>query len=549
MASRAAPVKFFACFLTFHITGVGALYAQPPRHDPVVHLRKAQTTSIKTAFESLALQGRVTFVIEGLPLQSNTDNFKKLDANDLPKPLSNAVRELAAALDYDADRQGNVYLLRKRFTAPEDIPAVTLEESLLLFQDLLRVLAPLSPQVPAPRARMRDPLVGDFMVSLSPEQLRAMETKTLRVADLNVQQRESVGRIARYFYVQQAEDAVKLAYREARKITDPKTVFGWFGEGDSRVFGYEGPAMVSGDPLFRPMRLPRANPKEDIPTPRAGKTLFADGARDWSTLEKVLEPFLHGATASPQIRVDRALASKPILVVGEIATPMGVAQAIADIYGLRLKKEKEGFFLLTRRLWRTPSRLADLPGAVRPILPPPLIRAMHYEIVEQINARASARWKEHTTSSQPGESQKPKVLTQQERDQQKIEAEERMAQFSRYSTAPATMQGAAVRQLLASLEPKLKADPEGKVRLSDFSESERNTLAIYVIGQALAAMRQIASQELPLYIQQFDALYLTGGVYLDKQGKRKFKLSLEVPHPDGKRLIQTAALGNVSYPN
>jgi hypothetical protein len=147
---------------------------------------RAQTPAPPDDFASLlgALSARyhIAFVAEAEPLHPTAPPEKMANvrqAFESGTSPEKAVEEVADAFDYEAERAaGDLFLLRKRYSDPADLPFLTFDEVHYDLATLLRSLAPLLPATPdirGPGTLNPGPyLVKRFAETLSPEQVAAM---------------------------------------------------------------------------------------------------------------------------------------------------------------------------------------------------------------------------------------------------------------------------------------------------------------------------------------------------------------------------------------
>lgn len=183
----ASPARILFLSLTFLVltflsfAGMAAAGAQQRKSPavaaggPKVRLSSAQAASFEKALNMLAAQGKVAFVAEGLPLRATLPPDKAAElAASSSTPLAAVVEKLALAYDYDATRQGDVFVLKKRYTDPHDLPGLTLEECQLSLQDVVRVLNGFSPPVKRGANDPTGEVAWGVIASLSAQQMDAM---------------------------------------------------------------------------------------------------------------------------------------------------------------------------------------------------------------------------------------------------------------------------------------------------------------------------------------------------------------------------------------
>lgn len=506
----------------------------------------------------LAAQAGVAFVAEGEPLSPVLSGMKAQDLPSGTATLSATVAKLAAAYDYRAERRGNVFVLKKRYTDPKDLPGVTLEECRLSMRDALHLLAPFSPGFTSP-APSQDPRIKWLIASLTAEQLRAMADRPrgLPVAVLDARQQAQIWRFALHIYVQYPERDAKAALAQLDCVLDPKTTFGWGDQDGQRVFGYEGPLATARGPRvsFCPLldqgtsavagpdgtlRLSLTNPPDagatDSPVPLPAARRAALG----TTLGAAVALLNARPGGAAKLAVDEALSAKPVTVVGaEAAPPAAVLRALADVYGLLVKEEKEeggDVLRVTRYRRRAVTDVAGLPDALRRVFPEPLVRALRVDDLDAVRAQRRDDLS-RTASKKAGETGADPPAMPLNRESglaTAIRHQERFRLQRQLGAAPDALRVAAVRLLKAGVEPRLKVAPGGRVALGALGGPERMALANALMADCLGQMRTLLGRNPPEYITRFAQTVLLGGVTKDEAEKPKFSLFLaQPPSPDG----------------
>lgn len=537
----------FSLLLLRGITAWALVPSPSPEGGPAVHLTRTQAGVFQDALKALTLQSRSAFVVEGEPLKAALPDVKLADLSGEAAPLSVVVEKLAAAYDYDAERRGNLFLLRKRYTDPNDLPGVTLEESALAVRDVLTILSRHNPRVPEKALGKPTPLLKVFMASLTPEQLRLMNESQggLPVASLSPRLQAEVRRFALHFYVQNPVEDIERALARLNKAANNRPLFYWSDTFGPPVFGFEllprsprgahflplsNPAEVwiNGGTIIR--RKPRHGagwqlPDPTVPTPDDLKSAQAPPSA--ATLAEIIAHLNLRAEGRLVLAVDAALAPKPITIMGgEAAAPVALFQAMADVYGLRVRTEKDGALTLTRRLYRPANNVTALRETVRHVFPEPFLRALKGE--------AADAWEDKRRALVEGKAGKPVTREQSETRRKQWEAYSK--QLRGTETSPGGLRVAAARRLRAFIELR-KTTPDERIALSETDPRERMAFANVLMADCLGAVGKVASRRPPGYITQFDQLYLTGGLAGVSDGKQRFGLLLSLLSPDGKNLV------------
>jgi len=528
--------------------------AQPQAPSAVVRLTGEQSRFFSTSFAALAAQAKVTLVIEGVPLpQTLSDEQMKRVPEQAP--LGEMLNALADGYDYGVEeRKGSVFVLKKRYSDPRDLPGVTREECRAALKDMLRALAPYNPHTST--NSKRDPLLGEFMTTLTDEQIRRLggvhtgtsipdplpKSQALPVASLSARQRTLVWRFITYYYVQARVQGMEAAIRKMDQLVPEESVtFRWTERGGQRAFGYQIPVTDPKAPpglvFFR--ALPDA-PSDSVPLFGFGKDTPPQEARDKremapSTLASVVASLnARRKDTEPKITVDDALAPKPVIVFGsEAASPRQILDALAAVYGLRVVTDEDGALRLSRPSFRLAATIADLPEAVRRTFPEPLLRAFHTDESERLRREVMGedlRRYQRRVAEEAGEIQTPEeAKAERERSQKRSE------QFSKVNFLPDAIQIAATQHLRALTEPKVEADPNGRLPLSALNQEVKNTLAYLIMAEEYRGLNILFHRPAPDWITHLDQMYLVGGVY-EHDGKKTFALFTAKSSPDGENV-------------
>ncbi len=505
--------------------------------DIPIQMTLPQASSFTSAFTTLAQQAHVMIVAEDQPLQTRLTSqaLTGFTLNKDGEPLSTLLPRLAAAYDYDVQPSGKVFLLKKRYTDPADLPSVTVKECALGMEEASRYAENFNPHFPND-AIDNSPTMKDLIYSLTPEQLKAMGDRKqgVPVASLTPVQQQEVQQFVLHFYVQRAVMDLPAAVCAVNQVASGNTKFGWcyFPLMNARLFGYDTPSGYQGfQILSKPNQVkervgissldlhPQPVEGEPPPTPQTAMQLtsapdptdppFAPANAPKlappvsSALVELLTRLNAHAADGLKVSVEPYLAPKRATVFGEEAvTPRQELTALADVYGLRvLTEEKEqghDRLRLTRRTAPVPLDLIALYDSVLQALPDPLIRAY------------------------------------------------RMRGAS-HSSAP--FYEAAVERIRAAVELKLQASKDNgeRVPLSALSEREGRAFATLLMLDALAALSSWVGTNPPDTITRFNDLRLRGGLY-EEGGKEKLTFGLQLPYPsDPGTLAPGIAVGGINY--
>lgn len=530
------------CALLPAAVGGGASRAQSlsSREQVIVRATQEDCRTLPGALTTIAGQAAVTFVTEGRPYKAT------LGDNDVPVfppaglPLREAVDKIAAAFDYAVERQNNTFLLRKRYTDPNDLPEVTLEECALAASDLARVLKPFDSGMKM-LGIGRNPAIEKLMKSLTPEQWTLMskgETQKgahhviqpidagLPISQLSPEQQQTVRRYALFSYTGENTDIAAQTAQDIKQIAAEGAIFVWRNVNTSRLLGYELPAADTSkeQPLFRPLSdAAVAMPGGGLRIFESPKTPPVATVQRLKTSRFTLKDALAGLAArhpgGVSLSVDDALAAKQILVVGgEKQSPPVLLRALADVYGLRVMTQENGALRLTRRSSRPISEVNQLREAVIWALPDPVIRALQVTTAAPDTGRVS-------------EGTKPKAPRKS---------------FGAMAHLARTISGAAARDLRADLVPRLSASPTGQAPLLALDPEKRTAFATMLIMDCAQSLEPVLVHPVPNVVSRINQLYITGSVYeSERDGKPWYSFFLALP--SGQKLIGGPGLFNRKY--
>ena len=565
---RAAVAALLPLAFSFASAVPGSAQAQSAAPDPRVQITPAQAATFSAAFTALAQQAHVALVAEDQPLHPalTPQEAAGLELNPNGEPLSALLSRLAAAYDYDVQPSGvtspsgTVFLLRKRYTDPADLPSVTVQECALALEETSRYAENFNPHLVLGFPD-RSPAVRDLIYSLTPAQIAAMGDihRGVPVTSLPFAQQQEVEQFLLHLYVQTAINDLpntvgainrvsatdpQFSWRAGAEITDPKFARDYIGAG-VRLFGYDA-TRADGKPLFITMSklnqikigldgviritqrqegtplpgasliaVPLATTDATDPTPTPADVPRPDPPVSSSlgdTLTRMNVQAIGPGGDGLKVTLPPYLAPKRATVFGaEAMTPRQEVAALAEVYGLRVlteDRERGHDRLRLTRLSPTPTLdMAALHDVVGQFLPDPLVRAYRMHPI-----------------------------------------------FSSFIPDSPILSGVsplviyAVRQIRTAAEPKIRASKEGKVALSALSEQEGRAFAVVLMADALDSLRGLLTADPPKELTHFSELRLSGGLSDDKDGKKRLTLLLALPFPNIPSTLQPGiGVGGINY--
>ena len=523
------------------------------------HPTAAQVGDFRKALVVLAEHGHVAFVAEGVPLHpllSPQDATKLV----MSASLDDDVKAVAKAYDYTSERRGNLFILKKCYSDPDDLPALTWAECEHSIEEMRRISDPFNPHVLRSQivkgttdgqAQPSNPLLDPLLASLTPDQLDAMHRGKLPVSSLSPEQQGLVRRLVYYLYIQEPFVALDLELSHFHRTGQEAVLIRQDLGTSKQVLGYKLP-MKAGSliPLYP---LSQFNGQEDA----FGLVLFPASMAPTGSdpTDPGLAPVqaIHAQTLADAVvdlgpvrtAVDPAIAAKPVTLAGlQNAQADEVLRALADVYGLRLSNDPTRPALMLPSA-PMPSSVEGLPSALRQTLPDPLARAMHMDITVAAIARLVELASAGTTKSPSPSNSSARLDVEETRDEQEQAMQERKKQLGVVTSKGETISEqtyhatetlkhiriTAIRKLRALVEPELLGKPQG-LPLSALGKSEHEALATVLMVDTVQALLEPLTQPMSSIATQPDRVVLRGGVSNDN-GSPTLTIELGKPMPDG----------------
>ena len=352
-------------------------------------------------------QACVSFVCEGKPFRAwkTPPPLPPLIAKwpDIGVPLDEAVGQIADAYDYEAKREGTIFLLRKRYTDARDLPDVTADELRLALRDASRAASGLPAPTVAPAgdyAAVSSPFASAFFKtlpsairsqftalpmkgsSLSREAMFSGDYGSITISNMTPAQKNALWQGAVSRHIQAATGKALTAYQALLTLEEKNTAF----------FGAEPLAHNKNEPktlAYTPKRsrsavfpafVPDGRFSEVPPLPvdcDAGGVPIPASEPDEAEAAQTLQSLCTGKNAA-RFLVDPALEAKSVLVIASPEQkPAALFQAAGAVYGLRVLHGENDTFRISRARALVASDLRELNNAVLSAFPEPLLRAFH----------------------------------------------------------------------------------------------------------------------------------------------------------------------------
>ena len=512
--------------------------------NPIVRFKVSDLGHFDTVLPALAKQGRVAIVCEGQPLHLDlpSDQVQQLEQRIDPggMPLEDAVKWVAAAYDYKAQRTGvDMFVLTKRYTYADDLPDVPFEEANASLQNILKATTNFSPSLSLAKS------VLEILRASSPDQ-RAKLAQGISVLSLSDDQRQgmismvksivfrplfSIDRIAQRlqgFQKPSADFTFSQLYGQTFPVCEGQlgpyavpysiVLSGWIQTQPGNSSGDpEGVELVNGKLISSPpgqMEPTAPRPPDQIPvavTSPLRHTLAEEAKQLTARLTKSHILLI--------IQTDPFLVAKTVCLAGETnAAPSDIATALAAVYGLEIKSDAHVETLVMPQ----PIVLNDaqsVPAEVKRLLPAPFLSKVKALDPEE---------------GFPTE-QSPKLLALAG------SATENGGDKDLSLTRASTLYIAAVRRLRERIEPQIKAMPNQKLPVSNTDAEVHSCFALMSMAICLIDFHNLSQPPTP-YVSNFDKATLT--LSQDKTNPTFIGFSVEAPDGHGGG---AAVSGNVGW--
>lgn len=522
----------FAQGFLFLTCGSGCAQPSAARTSPgasKAHLREQRFVE---ALQLIAKQWKIGIVVEGSPMPSGSIPADlRLDAD-----LKEAVDQVSRQYDYDIQRRGNVFLLTKRYTDPADYPDITPDEYRLALAAASRVLAGFNPKFTS-EEKNGTPVAAIGRL-LTPEQTDALAHGGIPVQSLSTEQRAEAWKIALRYYVQFDAEAATTSANYLNSIFKQDPVFKRKVIQGIDAFGFEVSGGSPPKPTFYPMSNPdsvHVGPKGAIVRISSGdkKTVApttdrtdpnAEGSVPVTvpessgiamTLNRMVDDLNVRSNGVNRYKVDPVLAAKTVVAVGmDFVPPFEMFQALAELYGLRLKQDDDHSVLLTRKRDPAAQTLDQVPRALREMVPTPLRHWFH--------ARQQSPERFHS-----GEN----PLLRED-----------------YANPATEARLAAIRLFRAKVEPEVLARKDKQIRLSELSDDTKKLFALTLAIGDLGQVAWMGERAAPPYVTDFDHIILTGSLTAGADGKPRLAMFLSYKDPRTGQLHQGTGFVNARIP-
>ena len=544
------------CFLGFGIAHAQEAAASAGK-SARVELSTAEAANFDLALAALSQQSRVAIVVEGAPL-SRKLTPEKADALLKSGTAEAVANGIAAAYDYEVLRDGRgtgrpsspqVFVLGKLYSDPRDLPAVTFEECEAASREILRMLKAFAPTTPLGN---HAEFVKRFISGFTLEQMRSFlpENGGFPIANLSPAQRDEVQRMALDIYV--SDPCHYLSnyihrYGQARNATvvkqkdrsQPIAIPGLFVANTKYNLQSFVPFLYLASGVGQVPELD--TPKPDLTQVTAAKV---------PTLREAVAD-LQKRVPQPLLVIDPMYNDKPVTLFGAAnATPAQILQAVADVFGLRLRPEKEGAVLhLTRVSVPMPQSIMELYPTAQRVLPLFFQRTQPQGYQDRIRAEYTEQKKKEAAAldkiSKDFEAvritfEQMGVLIEPYTKSPTDDVFAKKKQFYVYFISRTAVE--AVRYLNFVAEASLKESQGKPVPFSSLTPAARSMVGTILLANFVYSINAMPQKEPPLYIRDFDRAVVTFQP-LGTGKKRIWEFLIKAPLVEGENIGYQAGFG------
>ena len=601
----------FSAFCVFVLLALLALAAPPARAqtavppaakagaalpNPVVRLVPEGTQTLADALRQVSKQTGAAFVCEGKPFRVRNSPAPLLSViakwPDGGLPLNEAVQKIANAYDYEAERNGGVFLLRKRYTNPDDLPDIPAEELRLSLRDVVRSASGL----PAPTvaqttyADTSSAFGGKFYQTLSPLQISHLVTAQygfvqLPVSELTSEQKQMMRDLVISRHIQGAISGPEKVVAALRECDQESTTFGWDNmeslprrtktgvletqtvrvlcclvreNGQTARVPFAPDGRVRRDFFDRQVLYRGAveDPNRDNTAPKPddydknGTPLPApnETGPDTFTLAQLAEaltkrqmPSIPGTPHGFSPHEELAQKSVTVISIND-RNAEALWRGAGLVYGLHVVRALEnGPLLMQRPRARVARSLSDLNAAAFSAFPAPLIR-LYRGVLHAAEAEELARPKADYYKPKPGQSAEEKaILLASWADEARTMASLR---------APRRLKDAVYHRFRVLLEPRLKTSETERVLYRDLDVQAHDLWTLALCISSLENASKLETETLDEKAADFDKGYLTSHINQSlTDGSPTLNMTFWLPGDRKGKGYKTSYLGQIPLPD
>ena len=503
----ASALSSYCCSAFGAILPQEAANEQIPQGDTRIHLSAATNPmNLDAVLKTLVEQAHVTILVEGDPRSlkiPEKDMTQLVEAQDFKDAIirTATVCNYAVVIPQDSRR---MVLFNKRYSRNSEIPEIGPSESLACLRNIYQLISDFLPEPTAgTNVSLGVQMANDFYHSLSPEQLEAMQRNRLRFSDLPADQQQIVKNAALSCYIGTLRDSLGASLLQLQDIDEIR-----LDRQKEQGFGFFY-SPVKGFSSFVP--LPPPDPAEVTKATDAPRTYGSD-ANTSTTVGDILKNLNAAQTSNTYSAPTEILNKSTSLIGNSYSTPDEVIRGVETLFGLShrmLHHDQQSDYKLSFRQSGKVSRIDELAPAISAAMPVPFLYSLTNAPDESLDA-LRARVANRPVAA---------VLARHQNMFQERARRKRLRAIEQLTSARLERYYHQSRSLNSGVY--IGGD-----------NATRTSFATYILA---AAVEQFGDRldTTPHFIRRMQELYVTGGLKVDKQGKRYFEMNFSLPGPDG----------------
>ena len=503
----------------------------PQLHKPVPGSSLSPTPGerLKLALTKISQNFKVCFVVEGEPLITmKTKPFVLKTENSLEKIVHN----LAEEYDFDVIKKKQVFIYKKRYTDPADLPDITLGECREAFKNIQIMNEQFGFDFPKDGINHYNPVVQiknfmeTFTSSFTAEQIDGLSQNGIPCSSLSIEQKKVLRSYMVYTYLREEALAGDSAGKIFERILKNNAAFEYKNIQDIHAFGFSfderfdklndfyalshqnkitnsfsnGPTVASHTrtSIINGVRVIDEIPDTSDPSllntdptsiPLSGKETVSlnEALRDINSL-----PNGDGIV----YRINPALGEKRVILTGsEFGEAADEIDALTNVYGLRLVRTNEHSAFISFPQYTYPIELNRLGDALRKAIPNPLLRAITANSDPKLNEVSNGY-----ITTLDNINKRCKELELQ-----------------------------SVRWVRATVEADLERSGKKSIPFSKASELHRKLIALFFAANGVNRILGTFTSQPPSRIYDFEKIMLHSTIITDESHKKMFQLDIATP--------------------
>ena len=329
---------------------------------------------------SCSKRWNVTVIAEDEPFKKMSN--VKIDLNDPKIDYKSAMKFIEEKYDFTVEIKGNIWVLTKKYTEDEDVPAISMPQAIYTLRAAISGLGLLDPKAPT----------SDFsyyrnaiMKSLTPNQLDRLSKGGVPISELGEAERQPFLKMGlecafNVFYIQDFKDSLK----ELEIIRSSDALMKWKKIKERSVFGYDKKSIRPGQVEFVSLSY---NPTFRFVSTKTGlevegppDTLPSDATNPYSPFRETIAVKLpdilkrlksRDGESKVEYLSDSFYSDSRFTLSGiEKNSSIDILKGLQSILGFRYSKIATDRFLLTVPYYTMPGNYHEIGMSMQSIQPP-----------------------------------------------------------------------------------------------------------------------------------------------------------------------------------